>query len=261
MEGSLSGKCGLEIGGPSPIFSKNRLIPVYDRCQKIDSCNFSQQTIWAENGDNRKFGPSAGSRFVAEACELSMIPDAKYDFVLASHVLEHLANPLKALTEWKRVLVPGGILILIVPDKRGTFDHRRPYTTFAHIQSDFENGTAEDDSTHVEEITRLHDLGSDPSAGSPEDFRERCLRNFSFRAMHHHVFHPDTIVRMFTHAGMRMVNLAIELPFHMIAAAQKPVSAGMEAVRMENAAFLSEGAEWREYDPLATLHDSNPADS
>jgi SAM-dependent methyltransferase len=261
MEGFLAGKRGLEIGGPSPIFSKNRLIPVYDRCLQIDTCNFSSQTIWGESGDYKKFGPNVGRRFVAEACNLSMIPNASYDFVLASHVLEHVANPLRALAEWRRVLVPVGALLIIVPDKRATFDHKRPYTSFAHIQSDFKNDTAEDDVTHVEEALRLHDLGFDPSAGSRKKFRERCLRNSSVRTMHHHVFHPETIIRMFTQVEMPIVNLTIELPFHIIAVAQKADAARTEPRQAANAAFLSESAEWRKYDRLATFDGSAPPDS
>src|SRR6266481_1911809 len=117
MSPYLTGKYGLEIGGPSGIFSRNHLIPVYNQCRGIDSCNFSSQTIWSDPTDRSKLAPHRGKRFVAEACDLSMIPDGAYDFVLASHVLEHVANPLRALQEWKRVLVPEGTVLVIVPDK------------------------------------------------------------------------------------------------------------------------------------------------
>jgi len=102
----LTGKYGLEIGGPSGIFCSGHLIPVYSLCRGIDTCNFSAQTIWSEPTNLLKFGPRPGKQFVAEASDLSMVPDETYDFVLASHVLEHIANPLRALQEWKRVLNP-----------------------------------------------------------------------------------------------------------------------------------------------------------
>jgi ubiquinone/menaquinone biosynthesis C-methylase UbiE len=41
--------------------------------------------------------------------------DAQYDFVFASHVLEHIKDDLKAISEIRRVLRPGGIAILPVP--------------------------------------------------------------------------------------------------------------------------------------------------
>lgn len=41
--------------------------------------------------------------------------DESIDRVIATHVLEHVADPLDALHEWVRVLKPGGVLSLILP--------------------------------------------------------------------------------------------------------------------------------------------------
>lgn len=41
--------------------------------------------------------------------------DAEFDFVFASHVLEHVKNDIDAVLEVRRVLRPGGIAILPVP--------------------------------------------------------------------------------------------------------------------------------------------------
>ena len=41
--------------------------------------------------------------------------DESYDFVFASHVLEHVADDVKAIREIRRILKPGGIAILPVP--------------------------------------------------------------------------------------------------------------------------------------------------
>ncbi|WP_089333214.1 class I SAM-dependent methyltransferase [Hymenobacter mucosus] len=41
--------------------------------------------------------------------------DASFDLVIASDVLEHIENENQALQEWKRVLRPGGQLIVFVP--------------------------------------------------------------------------------------------------------------------------------------------------
>jgi SAM-dependent methyltransferase len=41
--------------------------------------------------------------------------DSSYDFVFASHVLEHIKDDRKAISEIRRILKPGGIAILPVP--------------------------------------------------------------------------------------------------------------------------------------------------
>src|SRR5580698_7804560 len=144
MRPYLEGKRGLEFGGPSSIFSTNHLVPIYSIAASIDSCNFAEKTLWTANASIRKFGPRLGKQLIMEASDPSGIATNSYDFVAASHVLEHVANPLRALTEWKRIVRPSGTVLLVLPHKRHTFDHRRPFTTFDHIKADFESNVSEE---------------------------------------------------------------------------------------------------------------------
>ena len=50
-------------------------------------------------------------------CDMTQLPfaDREFDFVFASHVLEHIQDDIKALTEVKRILKPNGIAVLPVP--------------------------------------------------------------------------------------------------------------------------------------------------
>ena len=48
-----------------------------------------------------------------------------FDYVIASHVIEHAPNLLKFLLDIQTILKPGGHVILVVPDKRFTFDFNR----------------------------------------------------------------------------------------------------------------------------------------
>jgi SAM-dependent methyltransferase len=221
IEPFVRDKDGLEIGGPSPIFGRRKLIPVYDRCRKIDNCDFASRTIWNGSLGISEAAASFGVQFVAEGTNLASLKDRKYDFILASHVLEHVANPLLALEQWSHLLRPEGMMLVIVPDKQGTFDHRRPYTTFEHIEADFQKETPESDLTHLDEIFALHDLALDPRAGSPSQFRDRCLNNFTVRAMHHHVFSPQVMLQMFSRIGMKALNISIERPYHIVAMARQ----------------------------------------
>ncbi len=60
--------------------------------------------------------------------------DKSQDFVIASHVVEHLANPIKAFLEWQRVLKTGGYIYIIVPKREAPYgDQERrisPLDTF-----------------------------------------------------------------------------------------------------------------------------------
>jgi ubiquinone/menaquinone biosynthesis C-methylase UbiE len=41
--------------------------------------------------------------------------DGSFDRLIASHVLEHIPNPVMALEEWNRVVRPGGIISILLP--------------------------------------------------------------------------------------------------------------------------------------------------
>jgi SAM-dependent methyltransferase len=45
------------------------------------------------------------------------VPDNRFDFVHSSHCLEHLNDPALGLSNWMRILKPGGHLIVMVPDE------------------------------------------------------------------------------------------------------------------------------------------------
>lgn len=57
-------------------------------------------------------------------------PDARFDVVYATHVLEHLEDPFAAMGEWRRLLRPGGEIHVKVPHFSRGFthpDHKRGF--------------------------------------------------------------------------------------------------------------------------------------
>lgn len=217
---------GLEIGGPSGIFGRRGHIPVYPVAARIDNCNFGSRTVWegvVSAGDTFVFDKdkAAGHQYVAEASNLQCIEESSYDFVLSSHCIEHLANPLLGVAEWIRVLKQDGLLVLVVPHKDGTFDHRRPVTSLEHLIQDFDSQTGEGDLTHLEEILRLHDLSRDPDAGDFQFFQERSKLNVENRCLHHHVFDSRLVVEVVNHMGLKILTVELFHPYHIVVIARK----------------------------------------
>jgi SAM-dependent methyltransferase len=225
--GIVAGARGIEIGGPSPIFARGGLLPLYPLAARVDNVNFASATIWEgtiAEGESFQFHPgkAPGRQYIAEGADLRGVPAGEYDFVLSSHTLEHTADPLRALAGWKGLLRPGGTLILIVPHRDGTFDHRRPVTTLAHLIQDQERGMGEDDLTHLPEILELHDLARDPGVTDVATFRERAARNVEVRSLHHHVFDSRLAMAVVTQAGLVPVSVEPLEPYHIIVLAQVP---------------------------------------
>lgn len=42
-------------------------------------------------------------------------PDNSFDRLIATHVLEHLQNPVNVLREWNRIVRPGGVISIVLP--------------------------------------------------------------------------------------------------------------------------------------------------
>lgn len=50
-----------------------------------------------------------------DICQMDSIEDDTYDFIICSHILEHVENPAKAVSEIKRILKSTGKAIIMVP--------------------------------------------------------------------------------------------------------------------------------------------------
>jgi SAM-dependent methyltransferase len=220
----LAGKCGLEIGGPSPLFDTG--LPVYRHIQALDNCVFAEVTVWegkraAGNTFHYDQGKRSGRNFIAEGATLEGFTDSHYDFVLSSHSLEHFANPIKALENWKRVLKKEGFLLLVLPDKHRTFDYRRPVTRLEHLLDDYVQDTSEHDTSHIEEFVTLWDYKKFPIAKSIEEHRERYKDNYHQRLVHHHVFDLPSAVALIDHSGFKILSSERLRPHHLILFARK----------------------------------------
>jgi SAM-dependent methyltransferase len=89
---------------------------------------------------------------------LVTVADSSQDFVVASHMLEHTEDLLGTLRAQLRVLRPGGVLVLALPDRRHGIDTEREPTSVEHVLADHADGGAGSRARHYEEWARHVDL-------------------------------------------------------------------------------------------------------
>lgn len=77
---------------------------------------------------------------VADLVSSTLGAEKRFDWVLSSHNIEHIPNPIRFLRQASAVLRDGGVLRLAIPDKRACFDHFRPLTDISEwLQAHDEN--------------------------------------------------------------------------------------------------------------------------
>jgi SAM-dependent methyltransferase len=72
--------------------------------------------------------------------------DGSFDFVFASHVIEHFGDPIRALQEWVRVARK--YVVLVVPHRDRTFDRDRELTTAAELLDRHERSVTAETEAH-----------------------------------------------------------------------------------------------------------------
>jgi SAM-dependent methyltransferase len=198
-------KNGLEIGGPSFFF--RNFIKIYENINSLDNLNFKNKTIWRNNKNKNIFmwNPKKknGKEIICCSTDMSIVPNESYDFVLSSHQLEHVANPIKALFEFRRVLKKSGILILVLPNSKYNFDHKRDKTTFKHLLEDFNSNMDEGDLTHLKDSLDYTDFSK--NYNDYENFKKLAKDNFNSRVIHHHIFDNKLISDLCNFAKFNLI--------------------------------------------------------
>jgi SAM-dependent methyltransferase len=129
-------KGGVEVGGAAPQSFGLDTINV-DRTRDMDTVYKREELACA--------GIAMAVDVVAEGDDLPF-PDGAFDFVLASHVLEHLPDPIRALREWQRVA--RRYLFVVLPHRDRTFDRDRPVTPLSELIERHANALRSSDDRH-----------------------------------------------------------------------------------------------------------------
>lgn len=140
---------------------------------------------------NNYYGEKLGEQFICEASNLCI--NKKYNAIISSNCLEHIANPIKAISNWLDHLNNHGVLFLVLPRKDSNFDWRRPDTTFDHILEDHKNNIDEDDLTHLDEIIKFHDFQKDCGLVNKSKKINIFKENKKYRQIHHHIFNLELL--------------------------------------------------------------------
>ena len=217
-------KKGIEIAGPSWIFYQ--CFPIYKYSNRVDNVN-REITNPHNNADYingeiyRYYFNKKGKSYTADASNLGF-EDSSYDFLVSRAVIEHIANPIKAIQEWRRVIKEDGFIVVSAPDKRYTYDYLRRTTEFSHLIDDFENNVDEHDKTHFKEVTDLlHDQNM-PEYKSLNGLADKYTsNNFQDRHTHHHVFSLDLLCKLISYSGFRVIYSSDRIPGELLVIAEK----------------------------------------
>ena len=126
---------------------------------------------------------------------LASQPDASADFIIANHFIEHTQNPLGTLANHLRVLRPGGILYMAVPDRHRTFDVDRSATALQHLVQDYSDGPEGSRSEHFAEWARFVDrVPADQVAARAQELERQDY------SIHFHVWTVDEFSEVLVYA-------------------------------------------------------------
>jgi len=139
-----------------------------------------------------------------------------YDWIIASHVIEHTPDLIAFLHSCDSILKDDGVLSLVIPDKRYCFDHYRPITGISQIIDSHVHGhrihspgTAAE--CRLNSVTKSHQIAWDANTRGPynlahsldsaqqdmksaledntyTDFHAWCFVPHSFRLIIHDLF-------------------------------------------------------------------------
>jgi glycosyltransferase involved in cell wall biosynthesis/SAM-dependent methyltransferase len=156
----LNDLTGLEIGAAAhnPFGLRTRNVALSDANE-----------FYAEHSREEIIVPAAVD--IWAAADNIPVPDRSEDFIISSHVVEHLPDLIAAFIEWDRILRDGGYVFMIVPLKGALpADESRELTPLSHFEEDYK-----------QKIT----LDTHPTDGVPGG-----------RAGHYHTFTPDSLLEV-----------------------------------------------------------------
>jgi Methyltransferase domain len=154
-----------------------------------------------------------------------------FQYAVASHVFEHVPNPVGWVTEILECLHVGGKLALLIPDRRHTMDYYRRETTFADILGWYVDKPSIPSPSQVVDFLAqsFYDIGAVdfnepmlPFEKAERHYSDRDALNFAqmtkdrnhYLDVHCSVWTPDSFVRVFQRIrDLGILNVEIDGPY------------------------------------------------
>jgi SAM-dependent methyltransferase len=149
---------GVELGpGPSP-----QILPADDvDVTYVELASAEQwESLYNQKG-NLQIDPALWRRYVRGGAHPLPAESGSLDFIFASHVFEHLANPLGHLEHWRDKLRAGGLLAAVVPDLAGSKDYLFAPSSIAEILQERAAGYMQPQLRHFERWAAVRAPGRD----------------------------------------------------------------------------------------------------
>jgi hypothetical protein len=127
---------------------------------------------------------------ISDGETLSTFGSESQDFIIANHFFDHCQDDLtQTIKNFLRVLRPGGLIYMPIPDMRRTFDRDRPRTPLSHVVSGHASGAQISREQHLDECLAEPHFGRAYAGESIEArFRESIAQENSvdFHTDHFH---------------------------------------------------------------------------
>lgn len=199
---------GLEIGPlDKPLLPKSK----YD-VKYLDIFPTEVLAERCKSNPNRDENSVVPLDYVIGSRSISEVVDQKVDYVVASHVIEHLPNLFGWLRDLTKILSTNGNLFLVVPDYRFTFDMMRPLSSLGELIENDRNQLKKPsfrsvfDQRFYHRKTSSHQIwqalqkGSkyqaEPSFSARNAFEFAQRSNSEYLDVHCNVFEPDSFVEL-----------------------------------------------------------------
>ncbi|UOD51426.1 class I SAM-dependent methyltransferase [Orrella daihaiensis] len=175
------------------------VVPLENKGDTVDFLDYASAEVIASH-----FNVNADKVRVDLVGSMDNIPaeDDKYDSVGASHVLEHLEDPIQGLLECLRVTKVGGNLFLVVPNcLTSEFDYNRQLFSVRH----FIDEHRDPELLRINKIKHVHEFVDKTQIPSSVSRSKHLARVAEFinsdRRIHFHAYGPRLLINILNYSA------------------------------------------------------------